>query len=181
MAQFKFLSEEKVFQAHAFDVVKLHYELPDGRTRSYDLVDHLDAVTIVPINQEGEVLFVKQYRVGAQDYLLELPAGLLDEGEDPVETAMRELREETGMAAKELVKIGGFYMTPGYSNEFMTVFLATDLYPAPLEMDDDEFLNLIKIPLKEAYEKARNGEIQDGKSITSLFLAMASVVGFDIN
>jgi ADP-ribose pyrophosphatase len=172
MAQFKFLNEEKVLRAHAFDVVKLHYELPDGRTRSYDLVDHLDAVTIVPVNQAGEVLFVKQYRVGARDYLLELPAGVMDEGEDPLETAMRELREETGMAARKLIKLGGFYMTPGYSNEFMTVFLATELYHAPLEMDDDEFLNLVKVPLKEAYEKARNGEILDGKSITSLFFAM---------
>ena len=172
MAQFKFLSEEKVLQAHAFDVVKVNYELPDGRKRTYDLVDHKDAVTIVPVNQEGEVLFVKQYRVGARDYLLELPAGVMDKGEDPAETAMRELREETGMAARELIKVGGFYMTPGYSNEFMTVFLAKDLYPSPLEMDDDEFLNLIRIPLKEAYEKARNGEILDGKSITSLFLAM---------
>jgi ADP-ribose pyrophosphatase len=172
MAQFKFLSEEKVLQAHAFDVVKVNYELPDGRKRTYDLVDHKDAVTIVPVNQEGEVFFVKQYRVGARDYLLELPAGVMDKGEDPAETAMRELREETGMAAKELIVLGGFYMTPGYSNEFMTVFLAKDLYPSPLEMDDDEFLNLIRIPLKEAYEKARNGEILDGKSITSLFLAM---------
>jgi len=179
MAQFKFLGEEKVLQAHAFDVVKVHYELPDGRKRTYDLVDHKDAVTIVPVNQEGEVLFIKQYRVGARDYLLELPAGVMDEGEDPLDTAMRELREETGMAAKEMIKLGGFYMTPGYSNEFMTVFLAKDLYPAPLEMDDDEFLNLIKIPLNEAYEKARNGEILDGKSITSLFLAMKTLGGFD--
>lgn len=181
MDQFKFLSEERVLRAHAFDVVKLQYKLPDGRTRSYDLVDHLDAVTIVPINQAGEVLFVKQYRVGAREYLLELPAGVMDAGEDPLETAMRELREETGMAAKEMVKLGGFYMTPGYSNEFMTVFLATELYPAPLEMDDDEFLNLVKIPLKEAYEKARNGEILDGKSITSLFLAMKKIAGMEIN
>jgi len=175
MAKFKFLSEEKVLRAHAFNVVKLHYELPDGRKRTYDLVDHLDAVTIVPINQEGEVLFVKQYRVGARDYLLELPAGVMDKGEVPLETAKRELREETGMAAKEMVKLGGFYMTPGYSNEFMTVFLATELYPAPLDMDDDEFLNLVKLPIKEAYVKARNGDILDGKSITSLFLAMPAV------
>lgn len=173
MAQFKFMGEEKVLWAHAFDVVKVHYELPDGHKRTYDLVDHKNAVTIVPVNQEGEVLFIKQYRVGSRDYLLELPAGVIDKGEEPVETAMRELREETGMAANELIQLGGFFMTPGYSNEFMTVFLAKDLYPAPLEMDDDEFLNLIKVPLEEAYKKARNGEILDGKSIASLFLAMS--------
>lgn len=171
MADIKKLGQERVLQARAFDICKVLLKMPDEQTRTYDLVDHRDAVAIVPINSAGEVLFIRQYRVGAEAYLLEIPAGLLDENESPEETAMRELREETGMAAHDLVKLGGFYMTPGYSNEFLTLFLARDLYPAPLEQDDDEYLKVEKIPLSEALIMAQSGELRDGKSIAGLFLA----------
>ncbi len=171
MGEFEFLSEEKVMSGRAFDVLKVHYRLPDGRERAYDLVDHKDAVTIIPITPDREILFVKQYRVGAKQELLELPAGIIDAGEMPIDTALRELREETGMAAHQITPLGGFYMTPGYSNEYMSVFLADDLYDAPKAQDTDEFINLVRIPIDEAYSYARSGELIDLKSIASLFLA----------
>ena len=171
MAGFEILSTEEVLKAHAFDVLKVHYRLPDGRERAYDLVDHKDAVTVVPVTPEGDILFVKQYRVGAKQELLELPAGLIDPGEAPAYTALRELREETGMAARQITSLGGFYMTPGYSNEFMFIFLAEELYSSPSEQDADEFINLVRIPIGEAVDYARSGKLIDLKSIAGLFLA----------
>ncbi len=172
MGEYKILGRDKMLESHAFDIEKIHYELPNGRKRSYDLVDHSDAVTLVPISESGEVYFVRQYRVGAESMILELPAGVLDPGEPPIDTAKRELREEIGMAADDVVEIGKFYTSPGYSNEFMTIFLARGLYPAPLKADDDEFLAVEHYPLEQVFEMVRSGEIQDSKSLAGLLLAL---------
>jgi ADP-ribose pyrophosphatase len=135
------------------------------------VVEHLGAVTVVPLDEEGMIHFVRQFRVAAQVSLLELPAGVLHEGEDPLEGAAREVREETGQAAAEMVLLGTFYMVPGYSSEKMTVYLATGLRADPLPMDDDEFLQAERIPAQTALEMARSGQIQDGKTLAALLLA----------
>jgi ADP-ribose pyrophosphatase len=103
--------------------------------------------------------------------LLELPAGTLDEQELPEVCAHREVREEVGMSAGKLVNIGEFYLAPGYSTEYMYVYLATGLQPDPLEMDEDEFLEVEQMPIKELYDLAERGQIQDGKTLAALFLA----------
>jgi len=103
--------------------------------------------------------------------LLELPAGSLDEGESPEACAARELREETGYAARKLEKVGEFFLAPGYSTEKMSVFIARELYAAPLQADADEFLDLVRLPLEEALRAAENGEIPDAKSLAALYLA----------
>ena len=110
--------------------------------------------------------------MGSDGLLLELPAGVLEEGEDPLVSAEREIREEIGMGAEELRELGGFYLAPGYTDEYMTIFLATGLHPSPLEPDEDEFLNLVTMSVEEAYQKALAGEIQDGKTLAALLLAM---------
>jgi len=156
---------------HAFDVQQVHLRLPDGREREYNLVDHADAVTILPVDDEGNAWFVTQFRVGADGSLLELPAGVMDPGEGPLEAARRELREEIGMYCLELIPLGGFWMAAGYSNEFMHCFLALGLTPAPLEQDEDEFLSLSKISIKTAYAMGLEGKIVDGKSLSTLFFA----------
>lgn len=156
---------------YVFDVQQVRMRLPDGRERNYDLVDHADAVTILPVDDDGNVWFVTQYRVGAKGNLLELPAGVMDAGEEPLESARRELREEIGMDCRELIPLGGFWMAAGYSNEYMHCFLALGLTPAPLQQDEDEFLSLSKFPLKTVYAMAENGEIVDGKSLSTLLLA----------
>ena len=172
MKSHEILSRETVLRAHAFDVVKVNFRLPDGRERAYDLVDHANAVTLLPVTANGEALLVTQYRIGVGGLLLELPAGVMDAGEQPLESARRELREETGMDSAELVSLGGFFMVAGYSNEYMHAYLALDLHEAPLEQDEDEFLELERLPLAELYRRAWAGELADGKTIVTLMLAL---------
>jgi ADP-ribose pyrophosphatase len=117
------------------------------------------------------VLFVCQYRHAAGKDLLELPAGTRDGDEPYEECAAREIREETGMQAGRLEKVGEFYLAPGYSTEFMVVYLATDLSPNPLEADEDEFLVVEKMPVKQALQLAEQGNMPDAKSLAALFLA----------
>ena len=168
----RLLYREKQYSGPVFDVAKVYLQLPNGRERAYDLVEHDDSVTIIPVDANGQIYFVTQYRVGSDGLLLELPAGVLEHGEDPPVSAEREIREEIGMGAESLRELGGFYLAPGYTDEYMTVYLATGLHPSPLEPDEDEFLNLVTMPVEEAYQKALAGEIQDGKTLAALLLAM---------
>lgn len=165
------LSRKTLMQLRPFDVERVHFRLPDGRERDYDLVQHVDAVTILPVDALGQVYLVRQYRIGAEQELLELPAGVMDPGEAPEETARRELREEIGKDCAELIKLGGFFMAAGYSSEYMHVFLALNLDDSPLEQDDDEFLTTVVLPLAEVMRMAQNGGLADGKSLSTLLLA----------
>lgn len=164
-------SREKQYQGQAFDVSKVHFQLPNGKERAYDLVEHVDSVTILPVDADGNIYFVSQYRIGAGDVLLELPAGVMDPKESPLDCAKREIREETGMAAGKIQELGSFYLAPGYTNEFMTVYLATELYEAPLDPDDDEFLQVIRLPKEEVFRRVFASEIKDGKTLATLLLA----------
>jgi ADP-ribose pyrophosphatase len=119
---------------------------------------------------------VTQHRIGAGQELLELPAGVLDKNEKPIVAANRELQEEIGKAAGELQELGGFYLAPGYTNEYMLVYLAKDLFESHLDPDDDEFLQIVTMPVEEAYQKAYSGEISDGKTLASLLLAKPFLV-----
>lgn len=168
---FKVLNTTKQYRGRAFDVAKVEVELPDGNDRAYDLVQHGDSVTIVPVDAEGRLHFVIQYRMGSGSELLELPAGVLNEGESPLACAEREIREEIGMAAGKMQRLGGFYLAPGYTDEFMTVFLATELYESPLIPDADEFLNVRTMQVEEAYNEAQSGDFNDGKTLAALLLA----------
>ena len=169
---YQILRREKHYRGHAFDVSKVYVQLPDGREREYDLVEHGNSVTIVPISDTGELYFVTQHRIGAGHDLLELPAGVLDGDEEPINAANRELQEETGKTADTFVNLGGFYLAPGYADEYMHVFLAQGLSDSPLDPDDDEFLEVVRIPVADAYQKALSGELQDGKTLAALILAM---------
>jgi ADP-ribose pyrophosphatase len=175
MAETTILGREQFLKGHAFNVEKVRLLMPDGRERTYDLVDHVDAVTILPIDDEGMVYFVRQYRVGAEKELLELPAGVMDEGEDPLTTAHRELREEIGKDASRMERIGGFYMAPGYSSEYMNVFFASNLSEHSLEQDEDEFLSLVKVDVREVFGMIKSGQVEDGKTISAFLLAMPTL------
>jgi ADP-ribose pyrophosphatase len=172
---FTTISREKRYQGHAFDVAKVHVRLPNGRERDYDLVEHGNSVTILPLDDDGNIIFVTQHRIGAEGELLELPAGVLDPNENPLDCARREIREETGMAAEHFQKLGGFFLAPGYTDEYMTVFLATGLYKAPLDPDDDEFIKINSLPAADVYHLALEGKIHDSKTLAALLLAQSQV------
>lgn len=170
MPEFELIRSDVLLQGRTFKIRRDLLKTPDGRETKYDIVEHGGSVIMLPIDSQGNLWFVRQYRHAARQNLLELPAGTRD-GDEPYEVcAAREIREETGMAAGKLEKVGEFYLAPGYSTEFMVVFLATDLKPDPLEADADEFLQVERIPLKQALEMAGRGEVPDAKSLAALFM-----------
>jgi ADP-ribose pyrophosphatase len=123
------IKQETIYCGQAFNVRRDEVRFPNNQTTHLDIIEHVGAVTIVPIDADGRILFVSQYRHATGNELLELPAGTLDEGESPENCALREIREETGYAAGNLTKLGEFYLAPGYSTEYMFVYLATELNP----------------------------------------------------
>ena len=165
------LHQETIYRGHAFNVRRDEVRFPNQHTTHLDIIEHVGAVTILPIDSEGRILFVRQYRHATGKELLELPAGTLNLGEPAESCARREIREETGYAAENWTKLGEFYLAPGYSTEYMVVYLATGLHSDPLPGDLDEFITLEAIPIDRAYEMALNGELQDGKSLAALLLA----------
>ena len=162
---------ERTYRGRTFDVRWDLVMLPDGRTTKLDIVEHSDAVTILPLDSHQQVWFVRQYRHPAGLELLELPAGTLEPGEDPKACALREIQEEIGMGAGLIQKIGEFFMSPGYSTEFMHIYLAKDLYPSLLPQDDDEFIHVEKYPLEIIPEMVFLGQIRDSKTLAALYLA----------
>jgi ADP-ribose pyrophosphatase len=168
---YEILHSETVYRGRAFNVRRDEIRLPDGKPARLDIVEHGGAVTLVPVDEHKRVWFVRQYRHAAGEMLLELPAGTIEPGEAPLECARREIREETGLAAGRIELIGEYFLAPGYSTEFMHVFLATHLHPDPLESDADEFLSTEAIPLDEVLRMAEEGQIRDAKTLASLMLA----------
>jgi ADP-ribose pyrophosphatase len=168
---FEPLHEDTIYQGRVFSLVKTRFRLENGAELTYDLVKHHGAVVVVPVDPQGNILFVRQFRIGAEQALLELPAGLVEEDELPEVSAAREIQEETGMAASVLENIGQFFMVPGYSTEKMQVFLATGLFESSLPTDEDEFIERVSIPAVEVYRMAHDGQFLDGKTLAALFLA----------
>jgi ADP-ribose pyrophosphatase len=148
-------------------------ELPNGKQAQREIVRHTGAVAVVPIDSDGNVVMVRQYRHAAGRVLLEIPAGTINPGEDPDLCAGRELQEEAGYKPGKLQKIGGIFVAPGYSTEYIHLYLATELVESRLEMDDDEFLEVERLSFPELINKISAGEITDGKTISAVLLARA--------
>lgn len=163
------LSSETVFRGRAFEIHQDRVKRPNGQ-QTYDTVHHIGAVAMVPIDSDGKILLVRQYRHAARRRLLELPAGTLEEGEPVEDTAQRELREEVGMAASRLTKLAEFFLAPGYSTERMHIYLAQDLQPESLPGDEDEDLETERLTLDEAFAAISTGQIEDAKTMLGLFL-----------
>jgi ADP-ribose pyrophosphatase len=167
----EYIDSQTIYQGRAFNLVRDLVRLPNGHEANFDVVEHVGAVTLIPVDSSGRMYFVKQYRSGPRDSLLELPAGTLEPDEPPATCAAREVREEIGMAADQIELIGEVWLAPGYSTEYMYFYLATGLYASPLSADADEFLEILAIPLSEAYAMALRGELKDGKTLAALLLA----------
>ena len=168
--KFELIHSEVVYPGRKLVVRKDRVRTPDD-TVELEIIEHPGSVVLVPIDENGQLYFVRQYRHAAGEELLELPAGTLEAGEAPAACAAREIREEIGMAASNLKEIGAFHLAPGYSTEFMHVFLATGLSHAPLKPDDDEYLSVETLSAADAYKLARSGQLPDAKSLAALLLA----------
>jgi ADP-ribose pyrophosphatase len=167
--QEKITHEERVYDGRVVHLAVLDVTLPNGESAKRELVRHPGAVAIVPLIGE-DVLLVRQFRIAAGQVMLEIPAGTLDEGEEPLVCAERELQEETGYRPGTLEKLGGIYVAPGYTTEFIHLFVARDLSESRLDMDEDEFIELVRVPLREALNMLDTGEIIDGKSAAGLLM-----------
>ena len=162
------IGKREVYSGRVVHLDVHEVRLPNGQVTKRELVTHPGAVAIVPIDMDGNVLMVRQFRFAAGRHLLEIPAGTLEKGEDPDVCAVRELREETGMRPDKIEKIGGLFVAPGYTTEYIHLYYATELSDDPLPQDDDEAISVQRISLAEALRLIETGEITDGKSITGL-------------
>jgi ADP-ribose pyrophosphatase len=147
-------------------------ELENGKKYPREVLEHPGAVVAVPVDNDGNVLFVKQYRRAADKVVLELPAGTLGIGEDPDLCIVRELAEEINQSAASIIKLGGFYAAPGYCSEYLHCYLAQKLSPAPGEQDEDEDIEIAPIPLAEVRRMIASGAIHDAKTLAGLALAL---------
>lgn len=162
----KMIYQGKIINLRVDDV-----ELTNGSMSKREVVEHPGAVAILAITAENEVYFVRQFRKPIEKELLEIPAGKLDEQEDPAACAVRELAEEVGMKPKNLRQIAFYYSSPGFASEKLYIYLATELEPVDVAKPEDEILEPCKIPFSEALAMARDGRIEDGKTLIALLLA----------
>lgn len=170
------ISTEKIYQGKVFDLSISEIE-ENGARYKREIVEHRGSVVIVPVFENNTIALVRQYRHAAGEYLLEIPAGTLNEGEDALDGARRELEEEIGVTSNNIEKIIEFYVSPGFLNEKMHVYLATNLIESAQNLDEDEFLIITKLTFNEAFKKIRTNEIKDAKTICGLIIA-GSKLGF---
>jgi ADP-ribose pyrophosphatase len=158
---------DTVYAGDLITVVVEHW----GESRR-EIVEHAGSVAVVAIDADGDVVLVRQLREPTRGMLLELPAGVVDAGEEPLESAKRELREETGLHGGRWRRLGGFWTSPGFLREYMDVYLAENVEPGEADPDDDEDVELVRIPFADAV--ARAAELEDAKTVAGLLLAAAA-------
>jgi len=166
-------SPPPVYECRILKVFEEEVTLPDGRTSRQCRIEHPPCIAAVPVDGDRRIVLVRQYRHAVGRFLLELPAGSLDEEEESVEACVqRELAEEIGYQAGRLVKLFAGYLVPGYCNEYMHYYLALDLFPASLPPDDDEDIETVRISQKDAREMIQDGKICDSKTALGLLMAL---------
>ncbi len=172
------LSDEVVFHGALIDVSHMQVRLPNGKQALREVVRHKGAAAVVPVDQNGMVTLVRQHRVAVDMVTLEIPAGKLDHvGEDPLRCAHRELEEETGLQAGKMELLCPMVTTPGFCTERVSIYLATELTPHQAHLDEDEFLHVTRLPLRQAAELVMSGELCDGKTALGILLAWAKLHG----
>jgi len=165
------LRTDYLFQGKIVSVRLDDVRLDDGHVSRLEVVEHVQSMTVVAIDSEQRIVLVRQYRHPAGQELLETPAGCLDPGEAAEDAANRELAEETGLRAHKVTPVGGFYLAPGWATEYMHVFLAEDLYDSFAEADEDERIEVVRLPIAEWEAKIAAGKVLDCKSIAAWHLA----------
>ncbi len=165
------LESQKIYQGRIISLQKDRVKLPDGKQAWREVVKHGGGAGIVAVTSQKEIWLVKQYRYPTGQDLWEIPAGKVDPGENPLQTAQRELREETGCQAAEWQLLSEFYSSPGFCSEKLSIYLAWDLEMHEACPDEGEFLQVKKFPLSEVLLMLRDGRIKDAKSIAGILLA----------
>lgn len=169
------LASERIYEGRLINLRVDQIRTAAGVESVREIVEHPGAIALVALDDAGRVLLVKQYRHAVRAVTLEIPAGILEPGEEPAAAAQRELREETGYRAERLDHLGGIHTAPGFSTEYIHFFLATRLVPDRLAMDDDEVIDLLRLPLADTIDLIRVGQIDDGKTVSGLLLAQAAL------
>ena len=162
------LDSKQIYEGRRVSLRVDRVVLPGGRETTREIAVYPDCVAVVAVDDEDNVILVRQYRHAVGRELLELPAGGIEPGETPEESARRELEEETGYSASKVERIGGAYTAPGYSTEFMHLFLATGIEPGPSRAEDDEVIQVMPVPLSRVGDLVSSGEVCDGKSVIGL-------------
>lgn len=164
----KTLSSKLVYDGRAVRLRVDTVRMPGGRKTTREIVEHGDCVAIIALDGEGNVLLVKQFRKAVDKELLEIPAGGIENGEKPEDCVRRELREETGFLPQKVERLGGFYSAPGYSTEYLYLYLASELVSSPLQAEDSEGIRVVRVPLGKILALITSGAICDAKSIAGL-------------
>ncbi len=165
------LSHQRLYEGILVNVDLDRVELPNGKTSRREVVTHCPCVAVVPLNDDGTVTLVRQYRYPFSQVLTEIPAGKLDPGEQPRQGALRELREEIGAQVGQLIELGELYTSPGFCQESIHLYLATDLTYGESCPDEDEFLEILRIPMEELVGQILNGQIRDAKTVAAVLKA----------
>jgi ADP-ribose pyrophosphatase len=173
----KTVSVKHMYKGNIINVDLVTVTLPDGRTATRDIVRHPGASVIIPLNEKGEIYMVKQYRKPLEKVSLELPAGKLDPGEDPLDCAKRELMEETGLKAGNIVYLASIHSTPGFSDEVLHMYVAVELVEGKNCADADEFISTEKYKVEDLTDMILSGNITDAKSIIGIFMAEKIING----
>lgn len=175
----KRISREIIFEGRVFSVANDINELADGRQARREIVLHNGGAGILPVDDKGNVTLVRQYRCGVCSVMTEICAGKTEKGEDALECAKRELKEELGISAKTVTPLATIAATPAYDSEIIYVFLATDLEYVGQSLDDGEFLEIVKMPLSQAVQMVMDGQITDSKTQIALLKAERILCGKD--
>ncbi len=168
MEEPKRLARDEVFDGRIVRLSVDRVRLPNGNVVELELIRHPGAAAVVPVDADGNVLLIRQYRYASGGWLLEVPAGKLDGGEAPESCALRELEEETGHRAGRLIPMGCIWTTPGFTDEQIWLFLGTALTETAASPQGDEVIALERVPLARAVEMAARGDISDAKSVCAL-------------
>src|SRR5712692_6013281 len=172
-------TEREIYAGRVVTLRLKYLRQPDGRTHLREIVEHAPGAAIVAVDADGQVLLVRQHRPAVDANLLELPAGLVDPGEQPLDAARRELAEETGFSADHVEPLVRFYTSPGFSTELIYIFVATGLREATVDHDEEEEIELVRMPVEDAIHQVLDGEISDAKTVAGL-LAYARKKGLPL-
>ena len=164
----KTVKSEKDYEGKIINLRVDTVELPHKKYSKREIVEHPGAAGVIPITPDGDIVLVKQFRKPAEEILLEIPAGLIEYGEEPDQCATRELKEETGYTTNKLRRLFEYYSTPGFSDEKIHIYLAEEVMEGVARPDENEYIEIVKMPINEALKKIKAGDIKDAKTIVAI-------------